>query len=84
MINNPVGIYGFNEQTPVVKKSRFKPFKFLCKLFGHKYIKQEIDLNVWEFVCKRCGKNRDVYHEGESKDSEIRYFTKSDGKKDDK
>ncbi len=55
----------------------------ICKLFGHKYVKRKIDLNVYEHVCKYCGKNRDVYQEGESKNDEIKYYSKEDGKKDD-
>lgn len=54
----------------------------LCKIFGHKYEKRKIDLNIWEVVCKRCGKNRDVYQEGEQKRNDVGYFKKKDGKKD--
>lgn len=57
---------------------------FLCKIFGHKYEEKKIDLYAWEVVCKRCGKNRDIYNQGEQKIEEVQYFKKKDGKKDDK
>jgi len=54
----------------------------ICKWFGHKYIKQNIDMYCYAFICKRCGKNRDVYKKGEEKEATIKYFCRADGKKD--
>jgi len=65
----------------IIKQPRFKILKFLCKLFGHKYIHQPLNPYSWIFICKRCGKQRDIYEQGEQKNTEIKYFTKQDGKK---
>ena len=53
-----------------------------CKLFGHKYIKQVLDVYAFQFVCERCGKLRDVYGEGKPRNTKIKYYCKGDGKKD--
>lgn len=58
----------------------------LCKIFGHKYIKTYAGegQTFFEHICKRCGKNRDLYMEGEPKNPNIKYFRREDGKKDKK
>jgi len=53
----------------------------LCKLFGHKYIQKSLELNVYEYICERCGKNRDIYAPGDKKSMFIKYYKKGDGKK---
>ena len=58
-------------------------FNFLCKIFGHKYRIEYIDENkaIYEYICKRCGKNRDLYNKGEMKNPGVNYYKKEDGKK---
>ena len=61
-------------------------FSFLCRILKHKYKPYFLDENKTLIVyrCKRCGKNRDVYNEGETKNKNIRYFKKEDGKRNGK
>ena len=58
--------------------------KFLCRILGHKYEKKYIDKKktMIGYFCRRCGKNRDLYKEGETKDFSINYYNRNDGKKE--
>jgi len=57
---------------------------FLCRILPHKYRVHLLDKTTWEYRCKRCGKIRDIYEEGENKIGDVKYFKREDGKKNEK